>query len=1490
MSTQPLGQMIIELGLNESNFTRGMKGINQQLKTSMTEMKAHLSVMGQSGSEIDKLKVKQTGLTSVVDAQNKKVALAKEKYDACKAAVEGNAQATQQQKDALIRAQNEYVRAIGDLGTYEQQLKEVNIQLTAMQTGMYQVGASMEQFGQRLMKIGDFVANVGQKLTIGITTPIIALGTYVIKTAAEFDSAMSEVSAVSGAVGEDFDRLREKAREMGEKTKFSATESAKAMNYMAMAGWKTGDMLDGIEGIMSLAAASGESLATTSDIVTDALTGFGESAAESGRLADIMAAASSNANTNVGLMGETFKYCTPIAGALGFSMEETAEAIGLMANSGIKGSMAGTAMRSMMNNLAGSVKLTAASFGDMTIETQNSDGSMRDLNGILAECRTAFSQMTEAERVLNAESVVGKNAMSGFLAVMNAAPADIEKLNTAILNCEGTAASMAETMQDNLNGQITILKSQTDELAIAFGDILMPKIRGIVTVAQDFVDRLNKLDDGTKNAVINVGLFTAAVGPAVLIVGKLTSGIGSVVTGIGKGLQSFTLWAAKITTTTTATASQTVATATATATTEVNTAASIKNTSALLAKTAKVIADTAASKAHTIAEKARNVVVKAGNGELVAQVTTMNAAMATKISDTAATAAHTVAEKARNIAVVASTSSFSFQTVATVAQTVATNACAVATGLLSAALKLLSGPIGWIIAAVTALVAGIIAVVKWFTKDTEAAKKMKAETKELADANNALVESLGSSKDAYENNVKSIKAETGASKTLADKVSELSKIENKTAKQKKELATYVDMLRNSTEGLNIQYDEQTDNLNMATEQIYLQIGALEKQAEAQAAQDRMTEILREQIIANEQLTQVQKKVVEATENGNLKNSERKKIIADLTLQEETLQMQLESLGESLAYVTDVIIQSTEEEANAVTENTQTIMEAYGSLANAYEDLGERQQTALDNILGAYETMTSKLTDLTTKIELDSETTWAKIQENQQDTIEKTKEFSELYAQLITAGVSESYLNAIGATGPESIPLLKEMLSQGTDTILNSQADWHDAYGVIGNTLVDSLKLDSSVEDAIKGYIMGESGVLGTFQNTIATADLDGLGKSITEGLSSGILESTDNAVNAATEMADATTTAAMEAWDINSPSKVFAEMGRYLVAGLIEGISGEGGTVSAAFESVVPNAIDAINKSLSSAMPGIKTTFQTGFQESATAVQNQVNKISLDVKTGLATIQTTAKLGINVFKTTIVNGYTEATTQTKTQTDLMANNNQSAIDKINQNTKSGLDTYRQTFVAGMNTVQETTKSTTESITNTLNISEKLRQLGKNAMEGFRNGMAEMAAPVLAKAKEIADNVANTIAKSLDIHSPSRVTKKLGIHTIQGFADGIESMENRVEATTRHMTDSVKETLSKVVLPESAIELTDKATAIQSMSRVNQLQEKTQTVKNEEGKNEVQTLMNQLLSGNKKMIELLQLIAEKELVVDKESMVSGVDIELGKKQILKVRRA
>lgn len=506
----------VEIGGDTTGLEKALKNVNSTIKSTQSELKDVERLLKLDPSNTELLTQKQKLLKDAISSTSEKLETLKEAQKQAKEQLE-NGELGQDKYDALQR----------EIIETEQELKRLQEQAATTSKVLSQIDVA----GDKFIAAGEKITSAGQAV-MPASVAVMGLGTAAVKTAADFDSAMSQVAAVSGATGDDFDALRDKAREMGAKTKFSASEAAEAMNYMAMAGWKTGDMLDGIEGIMNLAAASGEDLATTSDIVTDALTAFGLSAADSGHFADILAAASSNANTNVAMMGETFKYCAPIAGAMGYTAEDVAEAIGLMANSGIKSTQAGTALRTMMTRLQGELELSGAAFGEVTIATANADGSMRELGDILGDLRVYFSQMTESEAAAAAETLVGKNAMSGFLAVMQAAPGDIEKLNSAIANCDGTAEDMAATMQDNLTGQLTILKSQLEELAISFGDMPMPVIRKVVTAVQGFVDKLNNMDEGTRETILQVGLFVAALGPVLLIIGKLS-------TGIGKGLKAF---------------------------------------------------------------------------------------------------------------------------------------------------------------------------------------------------------------------------------------------------------------------------------------------------------------------------------------------------------------------------------------------------------------------------------------------------------------------------------------------------------------------------------------------------------------------------------------------------------------------------------------------------------------------------------------------------------------------------------------------------------------------------------------------------------------------------------------------------------------------------------------------------------------------------------------------------------------------------------------
>jgi len=518
MAANRIKGITIEIGGDTTKLQTALKGVNTEIRNTQKELK-----------DVEKLLKLDPGNTELLAQKHKLLGQAveetKNKLETLKTAAE---QAEKALEDGTI-SKDQYDALQREIIETEQELKRLEEQANQSATAMQKISAT----GEKLQEVGGKVEGAGKKL-LPVTGAVTAVGAAAVKTAADFESSMSKVAAVSGASGSELDALSAKAREMGSKTKFSASEAAEAMNYMAMAGWKTEDMLSGLDGVMNLAAASGEDLGTTSDIVTDALTAFGLSAGDSGHFADVLAAASSNANTNVSMMGETFKYAAPIAGALGFSVEDTAEAIGLMANAGIKSTQAGTSLRTIMTNLSGDVKICGANIGEVTVATTNADGSMRDLSDILADCRVAFSGLSESEKATAAESLVGKNAMSGFLALMNAGEGDINKLSGAINNCDGAAENMANTMNDNLEGQLTILKSALEELAISFGQILLPAIKNIVEWIQGFVNILNSMPDGMKQTIVTIALVAAALGPVLIIVGKVISAVGTIMTIVPK--------------------------------------------------------------------------------------------------------------------------------------------------------------------------------------------------------------------------------------------------------------------------------------------------------------------------------------------------------------------------------------------------------------------------------------------------------------------------------------------------------------------------------------------------------------------------------------------------------------------------------------------------------------------------------------------------------------------------------------------------------------------------------------------------------------------------------------------------------------------------------------------------------------------------------------------------------------------------------------------
>lgn len=451
-------------------------------------------------------------------------------------------------------------------------------------------GDDMQAAGQKMSSFGTGMTNAGRTLTRTVTTPIIGLGAYAVKQAADFDSGMSKVQAISGVTADEMQILRDKAMEMGAATKFTTTEAADALSYMAMAGWKTDQMVGGLPGVMYLAGASGEDLATTSDIVTDAMTAFNMVAGQSqkvmrngvevelentSRFVDVLAAASSNANTNVSMMGESFKYVAPVAGTMGYSIEDTAVALGLMANSGIKASQAGTTLRTLLTRMAKPTKESAAAMQALGIRLDDGHGGMKSFMQVMEELREGFGGLMEppeefgtalqaldedleagvitnkeygdavedlvnktfgaeqAEKARTAAMLAGQRGMAGLLAIVNSSDEDFEKLTKAIQDSEGAATDMYNTMQGNLNGEIEKLKSQTQVLAQSFGEELVPVLTDGVKWLQDMVSKFQQLEPEERKQIIKFGAMAAAAGPLLMAMGGTVHSIGELTTGIG---------------------------------------------------------------------------------------------------------------------------------------------------------------------------------------------------------------------------------------------------------------------------------------------------------------------------------------------------------------------------------------------------------------------------------------------------------------------------------------------------------------------------------------------------------------------------------------------------------------------------------------------------------------------------------------------------------------------------------------------------------------------------------------------------------------------------------------------------------------------------------------------------------------------------------------------------------------------------------------------
>ncbi|WP_289142344.1 phage tail tape measure protein [uncultured Brevibacillus sp.] len=409
----------------------------------------------------------------------------------------------------------------GQYRAFQRELLATEQQLNTLQASVAKTKVDFETIGKSIQDTGGSFKKV--------TQPIVDFGTSALKAGMEFEASMSEVKAITGATGSDLEALEAKAKEMGKNTKFSATEAAAGLKGLADAGWSSQEMLSGIDGVMTLATASGESLAKASEVVTTSMKEFGLSANQSGQFVDVLAAASSQTHTSVAMLGESFKTVAPVAGALGYSAEDTAIALGLMSNAGIKAGEAGKSLQTALNNMTSPTKEMSAVMDKLGISMTDNQGNMKGLDTVMQDLRSAFGGLDADQQAAYASTLFGKDAMAGMLGIIQASEEDYNNLSLAINNSTGEAKQMADTMQDNAKGGLTELNSAIESVSLQVAEILLPVFRDIVELVTNVVEWFASFDEKTQKIIVGIGVFAAAIGPVLIGLGSLITTVGSIV-------------------------------------------------------------------------------------------------------------------------------------------------------------------------------------------------------------------------------------------------------------------------------------------------------------------------------------------------------------------------------------------------------------------------------------------------------------------------------------------------------------------------------------------------------------------------------------------------------------------------------------------------------------------------------------------------------------------------------------------------------------------------------------------------------------------------------------------------------------------------------------------------------------------------------------------------------------------------------------------------
>ncbi|MBQ7927101.1 MAG: phage tail tape measure protein [Lachnospiraceae bacterium] len=508
----------VEIGGDTTKLTDALKDVNGEIKNTQAQLKDVEKLLKFDPANTELLSQKQRLLTEAVEATKEKLEALKAASEQANTALEAGT-ITKDQYDALQREIIETERALEDL---EAQAGESAVALQ-----------KIAKAGDSLQETGGKIESVGKSL-LPVSTAVTGIGVAGLKVATDFEKAMSGVQAITGATGADFERLREVAIDLGATTAFSSGEVAEAMTEMAKAGWSTTQIIEGMAGVLDATAASGESLGTVATIVADAITGFGLSAKDSARVADLMTQAANSGTIGVSDLGESYKYVAPLAQSMGLSIEDVTTALSAMSMAGIKGSQAGTSLRTVLANMAKPSSTVADAMDELGISITNSDGSFQSLEQIITTMRTKFSGLTDDQKAYYATALAGKEGMSGLISLLNLTQEEYDALTASMNECSGVAGETAAVMQDNLQSKVEQLGGSLESLAIKLSEYVIPFLTGLVEKITAAIDAFTNLSPGVQKAVLVVGGVVAVLGPLLIVIGKVISAVGTIMTIIPK--------------------------------------------------------------------------------------------------------------------------------------------------------------------------------------------------------------------------------------------------------------------------------------------------------------------------------------------------------------------------------------------------------------------------------------------------------------------------------------------------------------------------------------------------------------------------------------------------------------------------------------------------------------------------------------------------------------------------------------------------------------------------------------------------------------------------------------------------------------------------------------------------------------------------------------------------------------------------------------------